>query len=202
MNRYCFYIDGFNVYYALQGTPDYHKYKWLNYRKLAERLTLAQDKIVSVCYFTSLVHWKQANVARHAQYIRALRLAGVETVQGRFMDKEVRCHLCHGTFWTHEEKRTDVNIALRVVGDAVRDVFDRAVIVSADSDLLSVIQSVELCAPGKQIGVMLPIGRTSFDLRQKAHFRFKMKEQLLQECQFPDEVRLGSEVICRPTSWR
>jgi hypothetical protein len=118
------------------------------------------------------------------------------------MEKEVRCHRCQETFWTHEEKRTNVNIALWVLGDAVRDVFDRAVIVSADSDLLPVIQSVELCAPAKRIGVMFPIGRTSFDLRQKAHFRFKMKEQLLQECQFSDEVRLGSEVIRRPTTWR
>jgi len=202
MARYAFYADGFNVYYALDGNTSYHKYKWLNYRRLAERLTLAQDRIVAVCYFTALVHWKQANVARHEQYIRALRSAGVETVQGHFMEKEVRCHRCQETFRTHEEKRTDVNIALRVLGDAVRDVFDRAVIVSADSDLLPVIQSLELCAPDKQIGVMFPIGRTSFDLRQKAHFRFKMKEQLLQECQFSDEVRLGSEVIRRPTTWR
>ena len=35
MSRYCIYIDGFNVYYALQQ-PSYRKYKWLNYRKLAE----------------------------------------------------------------------------------------------------------------------------------------------------------------------
>jgi hypothetical protein len=36
MSRYCFYIDGFNVYYALQKNPAYYKYKWLNYRNLDE----------------------------------------------------------------------------------------------------------------------------------------------------------------------
>ncbi len=33
--RYCVYIDGFNVYYALREA--FPQYKWLNYRKLADR---------------------------------------------------------------------------------------------------------------------------------------------------------------------
>jgi phosphoenolpyruvate-protein kinase (PTS system EI component) len=80
--------------------------------------------------------------------------------------------------------------------------FDKAVIVSADSDLLPVIKAIERIAPEKEIGVMFPIGRTNYELRQNASFRLKMTQKLLQESQFPEQVRLGSTVIARPIEWR
>jgi uncharacterized LabA/DUF88 family protein len=202
MARYCFYIDGFNVYYALQENQSYHKYKWLNYRKLAESVIRAQDTIASVYYFTAVVRWRQENANRHARYIRVLRSVGVETIQGRFMNKRVRCHLCGKEFLTHEEKRTDVNIALKILGDAIDDMFDIAVVVSADSDLLPALESVGRRFPEKKIGVMFPIGRSSADLRQIAHFRLRMREQVLKDCQFPDEVHVGKAVLTRPDTWR
>jgi hypothetical protein len=82
------------------------------------------------------------------------------------------------------------------------DLFDRAMIVSADSDLLPVIKAAQRYFPEKEIGVMFPIGRSSFELRQNAHFRRKMPERLLRDCQFPDEVKVGNTVIKRPDSWR
>ena len=117
------------------------------------------------------------------------------------MDKDIKCHNCNKYFSTHEEKRTDVNIALKLLGDAFDDLYDKAIIISADSDLLPVIQSVHKYFPDKEIGVMFPSGRTSFDLRQHADFRRKMREPLLQDSQFSDEVKVGSEIIKRPDSW-
>ena len=202
MARYCFYIDGFNVYYALQEKPQYRKYKWLNYRRLAETVVQARDEITGIFYFTAFVVWKPQSVARHEEYIRILRSVGVETVRGRFMRKSIECHLCHKVFRTHEEKQSDVNIALKVLGDAVDDLYDKAVIISADSDLLPVIKSVQKHTPEKEIGVMFPIGHSSFELRQNAAFRRKMPEKLLRECQFPDEVKVGSVIIKKPESWQ
>lgn len=115
------------------------------------------------------------------------------------MDKDIRCHKCNQYFLTHEEKRTDVNIALKLFGDAFEDLYDKALIVSADSDLLPIIQAVHKYFPGKEIGVMFPIGRTSFDLRQNADFRRKMREVLLRDSQFPDEV---GNIRKRPDNWR
>jgi uncharacterized LabA/DUF88 family protein len=202
VSRYCFYIDGFNVYYALQELPAYHKYKWLNYRQLAEIVIRAKDKIAGIFYFTAFVKWRPLSVRRHEEYIKILRWAGVETIQGRFMAKDIKCHRCQRYFTTHEEKRTDVNIACKILTDAVDNVFDKAVIISADSDLLPVIKAVERIAPEKEIGVMFPIGRTNYELRQNASFRIKMSQKLLQESQFPEQVRIGSGVIARPTNWR
>ena len=57
MSRYSFYVDGFNVYYALQKRPAYKKYKWLDYQKLAESVIGAKDSIEGIFYFTTFVKW-------------------------------------------------------------------------------------------------------------------------------------------------
>jgi uncharacterized LabA/DUF88 family protein len=190
------------MYYALQENPQYVKYKWLNYRKLAENVIGPSDEITGVFYFTAFVTWKPESVIRHKVYIRVLQSVAVETIRGRFMRKDIKCHLCHRVFRTHEEKQSDVNIALKLLSDAVDDLYDRAVIISADSDLLPAIKSVQRHSPEKEIGVMFPIGCGSFELRQNAVFRRKMREALLRECQFPDEVEVGNIIIRRPESWQ
>jgi len=209
MHRYCFYIDGFNVYHALnkeqlrgkKGRFPYRKYKWLNYRKLAESVIGPKDQIEGIFYFTAFAYWKPEKVVRHKQYIKVLQSVGVETIRGRFMRKETECHLCHRVFVTHEEKRTDVNIAIKLLIDAVEDRYDKALIISADSDLLPAIMTVRNCAPEKELGVMFPIGRGNFELREKANFRRKMSEELLRQTQFPDKVPVGDEIIERPANW-
>jgi len=67
---------------------------------------------------------------------------------------------------------------------------------------MPVIKEVEKHAPDKEIGIMLPIDRTSYDLREAAHFRRRMKQQLLRDCQFPDKVQIGKSIIQRPENWR
>lgn len=217
MNRYCFYIDGFNVYYALNdpfyykpGMPrieknkcfPYHKYKWLNYRKLAESVVGSKDTITGIFYFTAFTKWKPRQVMRHKKYIKALRAAGVEVIHGRFMKKDIKCHRCGKYFLTHEEKRTDVNIAVKLFGDAIDDLYDKALIVSADSDLIPAIKAVHKHFPDKEIGIMFPIGRNSYDLRQEVDFRRKMPKKLLFDSQFLDQVKVGTKIINRPSSWR
>lgn len=139
---------------------------------------------------------------RHINYVKALRWAGVEFVPGRFKKKQVRCHLCKKAFLTHEEKQTDVNIALAVLNDAFENRFDTAVIVSADSDLLPVLTRMHASFPEKKIGVMFPINANSFELRQNADFHLKMSQNLLQKCQFPDLIQMGTAEIRRPENWK
>ena len=202
MGRYSFYVDGFNVYYALNDNRRYRKYKWLDYRRLAELVIGPKDSVADVFYFTAFVVWKPQKVATHRLYIDALKSHKVKVVRGRFKDKEQRCHICNQSYWTHEEKRTDVNIALRVLGDACSDLYDKAVIISADSDLLPVIEAVRELAPAKQVGVMPPIGRDLCELANAADFKRKMREKLLRQAQFPDTVHVGTKTIKRPPHWR
>jgi uncharacterized LabA/DUF88 family protein len=175
---------------------------WLDYGALARRIACGtHNSLGATVYFTAYATWKPGEAALHKEYVKVLRSSGVEAVHGRFMRSQIRCPLCKKSYWKHFEKRTDVNIALRILCDAIRDVFDRAVILSADSDLLPVIDAVHEIAPGKEIGVMVPIGRESQALKQQADFRLHMRERLLRECQFPDEVNVDGMVIRRPPHW-
>ena len=213
MPRYCFYIDGFNVYHALndnsfseQKTPHepnykYRKYKWLNYRKLALNVVGPSDTVVKIYYFTAYAKWRHPSFLRHKEYVKALRSESIKIVRGRFMKKYISCHNCKALFLTHEEKGTDVNIALQILQDAIDNIYDRAIIITSDSDLLSAIEAVHRHAPDKEVGVMFPIGRRSYHLEQGADFKRKMTEKLLQDSLFPDQLQVGTSTITKPNHW-
>ena len=61
---------------------------------------------------------------------------------------------------------TDVNVAIELLGDAQDDVFDAAIIVSADSDLTSPARAVRQRYPEKRVVVAFPPNRVSKQLRQ------------------------------------
>jgi uncharacterized LabA/DUF88 family protein len=214
MSRIVVLIDGFNLYHALEYNPvssrpsvdprRYNKYKWLNLHKLAECFVLdKKDTLVDVFYFTTLALWDPGKVARHKEYIRALELQGIKVIYGEFKRKQKHCNLCKKNFWTFEEKQTDVNIALKLLTLAVIDAFDKAIIISGDTDLLPAVKAVQATFPHKQVGVVIPIGKASENFKNNADFHYKMKEKHLQVSLLADPVILpdGSRIIC-PTSWK
>jgi uncharacterized LabA/DUF88 family protein len=209
MSRIVFLVDGFNLYHALDYSPNapnpkrYHKYKWLSLIKLAQAYITAQDTIAGIYYFTTLATWDQRKVAKHRLFIKANEMEGVQVVFGEFKRKQKRCTMCHKYFWTVEEKQTDVNIALKLFQLAVQDVYDKAIIISGDTDLLPSMKAVQVTFPTKTIGVVIPIGRASEDFKKNADFHFKMKEKQLQASRFLDIITLpdGGTLQC-PPSWR
>ena len=209
MARIAFFIDGFNLYHSLdylRTGPDhfkYRRYKWCNLHKLASLFVGKLDSLQQVLLFTAFATWDPGKVARHRLFIRANESVGVSVVLGEFKRKEKLCYLCHQRYPTFEEKQTDVNIALQLLQLAILDQYDRAVIVSGDTDLIPAIKAVRLTFPHKQIGIIIPIGRSSEDLIKQADFKHKMREHHLASSRFPDIVTLAdkSTLEC-PPSWR
>jgi uncharacterized LabA/DUF88 family protein len=209
MAKYIFFVDGFNLYHALDyygPGPDhfrYRKFKWLNLHKLASLYVGRLDSLEKVILFTAFATWDPPKVARHKLFVRANENVGVEVVYGEFKRKDKRCHVCHRKYQTFEEKQTDVNIALSLFRLAVTDQYDRAVVVSGDTDLIPAITAVRATFPHKQIGVILPIGRSSEDMLKHADFKYKMREHHLISSRFPDRIVLqdGSTIDCPPT-WK
>ncbi len=209
MSKVVCFIDGFNLYHALdhfeQG-PDqdrYKKYKWLNLAKLASLFVPRGDTLNEVLYFTTLATWNAKKVARHRVYIKAQESEGVIAVYGEFKRKQKHCKACGGDFWTFEEKQTDVNIALKLFQYAIEGRYDKAVIISGDTDLLPAIKAVRSTFPGKEIGIVIPIGRASEDMKKQADFRFKMREHHLASSLLADPLTLkdGTVLHCPPT-WK
>ncbi len=202
MSRIAFFIDGFNLYHSLSNEPSYHKYKWLNLAKLSNNFIKKSDTISQLYYFTALAHWDQKKVAKHKLYIRALEFYGIEVVYGKFKMRDKKCHICNRTYKTPEEKQTDVNIAIYLLSGAINDIYDKAIIISGDSDLIPAIKAVKSNFPSKEIGVAIPIGRTAEELRNNSHFNFRIKEKHLQTSLLPYEIDInGMQLVC-PSTWR
>lgn len=209
MAKVAFFIDGFNLYHALdyfESGPDhykYRKYKWLNLYKLASLYVGRLDKLEQVILFTAFATWDPSKVARHKLFIRANESVGVSVVYGEFKRKDKLCRLCRRRYSTFEEKQTDVNIALHLLQLAIWEQYDRAVVISGDTDLIPAIKAVRVTFPHKPIGVILPIGKSSEDLIKQADFHHKMREHHLTSCRFPDTIPLpdGSSLEC-PSTWK
>jgi len=209
MAKVIFFIEGFNLYHALDRTESradpiaFRKYKWLNLWRFCSLFVGPKDSLERVLLFTAFVTWDPQKVARHKLLIRANENAGVSIVYGEFKRKDKKCRLCDKQFHTFEEKQTDVNIALELFRLAYLDQYDRAVIISGDTDLIPAIKTVRSTFPQKQIGVMVPIGKSSEDLLKQADFRFKMKEPHLVSSRFDNTLRFGdgSTIEC-PLGWR
>jgi len=209
MARLYFFIDGLNLYHALdhvEGVSDpkrLHRFKWISLTKLCDCYRVnKKDTIVGVEWFTTLVTWDMGKLARHKLLIKAQENDGAFVTYGEFKRKDVRCKgTCKKRFSTVEEKQTDVNIALRLYQLAVQDAYDNAIIISGDTDLLPAMKFVRKDFPTKQIGVVIPIGKRSEDFKNEADFHYKMKEKHLASSRYDDNLVLKdkSVLVCPPT---
>ena len=122
MKRVIFYIDGFNLYHGLKS-KSWRRYYWLDVARLASGLLQPDQTLVAARYFTSKIISTGPDGAgkkkRQDAYLEALAtLPKVQIHYGHFLEKERRCHACDATWLTYEEKMTDVNIAVKILGDA------------------------------------------------------------------------------------
>ena len=202
MNRVAIFIDGFNLYHALDANPAYYKYKWLNLEKFAKCFIYPKDAISEIFYFTAYVTWNPGKLVKHQIYVKALQLVGVKPIFGAFRMKDTVCRICHKAYQIPEEKQTDVNIAIKLFQTATQDTWDTAIIISGDSDLIPAIEAVKNTFPTKKIGVVIPIGRRAEELKLVTDFHRKVKPKHLQTCQFDDIIKIDDTVLQRPASWK
>ncbi len=208
--RVACYIDGFNVYHAIDEISRAKKrtldhLKWLDLRRLMDTFIDPQaHEIVSVVYFSAYMNWNQGREAKHREYVKALEASGVKAVMGRFKEKDAYCKNCHTTYKAREEKESDVNIATHFVSDAYENNFDQAFIVSNDSDLLGPIRFVRARFPAKKVKIIAPpLRRHSKELWAIATHRASIKESHLASCLFPEELldRQGKRICLRPPDY-
>ena len=203
--RVAVYVDGFNLYYGLRS-KGWRRYYWLDLRSLSEQLLRPGQRVVIVRYFTARVFAEPGNSAkpiRQNAYLESLgTLPGLQIHEGYYVAKEQRCSACGATWQTYEEKTTDVNIAVELLGDAQDDVFDTAIVVSGDGDLAGPIRAVRQRYPQKRVVVAFPPGRHSAGLRNAATAFFTIGRNALRDSQFPQQVtKADGYVLTRPQKW-
>ena len=198
MTRVSFFIDGFNLYHSLkQYTPNC---RWLDLHRLCLSYLKPGETLANIYYFTAL-SWKPDKIERHKLYMRALRYTGVKIVLGEFKEVERHCNICNRNYLAHEEKRTDVNIAMWLFEDGMKDLYDNAIIISGDSDLIPPIEKIQSNFVGKKIGVIVPLGRRAKQIKQIADFSSKIDKKRLLDCRLPENIILDNHTIVAPQGW-
>ena len=205
MSRVIAYIDGFNLFHGLRDAG-WRRYYWLDVHALGTALLKPGQSLERVHYFTSRISPAPNDPQKHqrqADYIEALgTLTGCSLHFGHYLAKPQNCRKCGATWVRQEEKMTDVNIAVELLTDAMKDRFDTALLLTADSDLVGPIDRTRELFPAKRIIAVFPPHRTSEQLKRHAHGWFRLGEANLRQSQFPPTVvKPDGFTLTRPALW-
>lgn len=203
--RVAVYVDGLNLYYGLKSRG-WRRYYWLDLRRLAENLLRPSQRLTAVRYFTARFEPQADDPDQHIRqdtYLEALETLPDLTIQyGYHLPKTGTCRRCGATWETFEEKMTDVNIAMALLGDAQSGAFDIAMVISADSDLAGPVNAILRGYPRKRVLVAFPPNRNSELLRQRATAAFTIGRKVISDSQLPPRVvKSNGYVINKPSYW-
>lgn len=206
--RSVMYVDGYNFYYDIQERhpPNLLYLGWCNFVELAQKFMLPQGAaLTAVKYFTAPVGTfgkpgghAGSEAARQAIWLKAVQSVGIEVVEG------VHAYEPHAGK-KRVEKQTDVNIAVGMVGDAALDVYDRALLVTADQDQMPTVKATAGRFK-KSVDIWLP---PSFHVGMwkvtEAYGRVsvrRIKLDMLRESRLPETIEWDGSVVKAPSIWR
>lgn len=191
------FIDGLNLYHAtsILRRPEL---QWVDLRALSQSfLKTYSEELFQVFYFSAYAeHVALSKQESQKTYITALKLKGVTPILGHFKKKNRNCPDCNHKWVSHEEKETDVNIALYLLHLAYQDLFDRALVISNDSDLAPAISMVRTLFPNKRITTITPPHYFhSIELIQVSSDKSKISVAHLERCLLPSVVVDASGLV-------
>lgn len=197
------YIDGFNLYFGLK-TKKWKKFYWLNIQELVKNMLKPDQSLIVTKYFTSRVFAPPDKLKRQGTYIEALEtLKYFQIFYGHYQSNAKECRKCGNIEMVPSEKMTDVNIAVEMLADAYLDLFDIALLISADSDLIAPIQKIKQLFPNKKIVIAFPPARWSFSLSKIVDGYSHIGRKTLAKSIFPDKVtKKDGFVLTKPVEWK
>lgn len=225
------YIDWFNVYHVLKkhisksSEPWEAEVKWCNLRSLSESYLKEDEELWEVYFFTA-DSWIKDTKKRWINYQKALNEYNVTIIKWQysnitktFIDKmKVLQFLLWIDIWnenkdkyipkrlkykTYEEKRTDVNIAIKILEDAFLKKYDKAIIMSGDSDIIPSIESVKKNFPKILFTNLWIVGTKWQMIKNKCDNHEIVWYKKMKEHMFNYEIETSkSEKICIPEEWK
>lgn len=124
--RVTVYIDGHNLYHGLKA-KGWTGFYWLDMWQFSQNLLRPHQELVAVYYCTARVSTPEAKRIRQSTFLdaNASRRSSypfrTHIIEGYFSYNEVTCRRCNRVYRSPEEKKTDVNLASKMLVDAFRD---------------------------------------------------------------------------------
>ena len=183
---------------------------WLDFVKFFDHFLLPNQTLRKVVYFTTpplntLKSQRQALLLKANRLINGNRF---EVVKGKFYDREIICPNCNTLISKPEEKRTDVNISVKMLEDCSLNNTDVLFLVTADSDLVPPLNSIKHYHPDKKIKIFFPPKAFSYDL---SNFMKSFKRNVIMlekakvrfsNCIMPDTVSKNGISFTIPPKWK
>jgi len=218
LRKAAFFIDGFNLYHSLDKQSNLRKYKWLNLWRFSELFLLPNEELADVYYFTAYTDWNPERKKRHQTYVFMNESVGCKVVLGKFLKKDrtsmVKCgapcrggseEFCKKKYTAHEEKMTDVNIAVNIVKAAAMQKYESIYLLSGDNDLRPALETAREIFSPLRIRVVLPINaqaKTLMDFCEEHGFKYiRIKQKALSDAQFSDPFIVGDTPYHKPAHW-
>ena len=212
--RVTFYVDGFNFYYGLkrkkQVARSWKRFYWIDIVKLFEQFLGPDQELAKVVYFTASPLDPDKS-SRQSALLNAnviLHPDKFEIVRGKYINKIIECPHCHLAINRPEEKKTDVNLSVRMMGDCFKNETDVVILVSADTDLIPPIDFILNNFPEKRVKVYFPPANHSFDINSymRAHrsnvIRLEFNVVKFNNAVMPDTVTAGGKTYTIPDNWK
>lgn len=204
MEKVWMYIDGPNFYYGLRNQSHLPiGLGWCDFRKLAENYFIDENfHLERIKYFTAPVgdlRHDAGEEQRQNIWLNAVRtIKGLQVIPGYYTKKS----------GSREEKQTDVNIAVHLILDAIKENgYDNAIVLSGDMDLAPAILAVQNDLPKcKSVRVCVPLFKPSERWKELSRIHdFSLQEvtgDMLKGSRLPDRISSrGAAVIC-PDRWK
>ena len=214
------FIDGFNLYHSIDKDRSLHKYKWLDLKSLVQHFLTTTEFLQEVHYFTAYPDWNPERTSRHHAYVKVLQSTGVHVTLGQFVEREklslVKCqqpcvpgrstHICGKTYTSHEEKLTDVNIAVNILRACITNSCDSIYLLTGDNDIVPALETANKLFSNMRIRVLLPVHAQAKNMMAsctKNGFKYmRISTQHLADSQFPDNVNVSGKTYSRPPTWK
>lgn len=217
------YIDGFNLYKRrLHELPHC---KWLNIRKFVTSLLipyLGEEnlEIKKIKFFTATMSDTERDPgisSRQHVYLRALKSDNVEVIYGKFLKRPKRgilidpqcvVEICSIrkeilTIEKFEEKKTDVNIAVNAMYDALTELTqkDFVAILTNDIDQAPTLRALQKLAKIKTV-IISPVQTIANDLAGYADYKITFSDMILLQSQFEDVLSDNKGKFHKPHLWQ
>lgn len=209
------YIDGYNLYYGLLRKSSY---KWLDIHALFNNGILDQNltDLMQVKYYTAPVLGRMSDdpnsSQRQRKYLQALRELypnQILIVEGKMIATQPNKRRVGEPFdkvkvHHFEEKKTDVNIAVDMVSDALLKNCKQIILCTNDSDLEPALKRIKELRKEIKIGLISPVKIAdkrfvSNDLMKHADWHKFIKHTHLIDAQLPIKIP-GTSIYC-PDAW-
>ena len=133
-----------------------------------------------------------------------LNTSKFEIINGHYADKFIECQAdCKKSFKIPEEKCSDINISLSMIGDCINNEVDIIILVTADSDQVSSVKFIQKQFPHIKIKVYFPPNRKSNDLKSlfKQIVFLENHEDKFKNSLMPAIVKNDLKTYTRPENW-